>query len=351
MPEPTAVTALTRVGRRGWELHALDAPAATWGDDAVLVTGGDAAVRVPLRADPAQGSAVHHLERPVAHPTAFEVHDATGRVLLRDTDVALVRTAGADAFAAEQHGPVRLRLRAAAAPGPRPLLLFLHGGAEAGDDNHAQLVGTFGPVHLAQRYPDVHVLAPQAPAPAGGPPPHRPFAESDLDPTSGWHRAYLAAVCDVVRGMVADGRVDPDRVYLTGVSMGGAGALRALSVAPDLFTAAAPVCPTMTPETFGILRGLDRTRLWLSTAYVDHTPYRHKYLVDGVLHLRDRGNADAHLTLFSPEQLARHGVADRDDLPLDALLRENHLSWVATYEDEDGILSWLMSRVGRPATR
>nr|WP_046527888.1 hypothetical protein [Cellulomonas sp. FA1] len=165
MPEPTAVTALTRVGRRGWELHALGAPAATWGDDAVLVTGGDAAVRVPLRADPAQGPAVHHLERPVPHPTAFEVHDATGRVLLRDTDVALVRTAGADAFAAEQHGPVRLRLRAAAAPGPRPLLLFLHGGAEAGDDNHAQLVGTFGPVHLAQRYPDVHVLAPQAPRP------------------------------------------------------------------------------------------------------------------------------------------------------------------------------------------
>ena len=33
--------------------------------------------------------------------------------------------------------------------------------------------------------------------------------------------------------------------------MGGAGTVRAMSVGSDLFAAAIPVCPSMTPETFG----------------------------------------------------------------------------------------------------
>ena len=151
--------------------------------------------------------------------------------------------------------------------------------------------------------------------------------------------------------MVADGAVDARRVYVTGISMGGAGVLRTLSVDPELFAAAAPVCPTMTPETSAILRGLVSTRIWVSTAYIDHTVYRHKYVAEGVLHLRDRGNPHARFSLFSPEQLARHGIARNHDRPLDELLAENHASWVATYEDEDGSSTWLTSQVRDLETR
>jgi hypothetical protein len=38
--------------------------------------------------------------------------------------------------------------------------------------------------------------------------------------------------------------VDPDRVYLTGISMGGAGALRLALTRPDVWAAVAAVCPT-----------------------------------------------------------------------------------------------------------
>jgi hypothetical protein len=43
--------------------------------------------------------------------------------------------------------------------------------------------------------------------------------------------------------------IDPDRIYLTGVSMGGAGALRLALTHPDFWAAVAAVCPTAEPET------------------------------------------------------------------------------------------------------
>ncbi|HEV3330755.1 MAG TPA: alpha/beta hydrolase-fold protein [Bryobacteraceae bacterium] len=42
--------------------------------------------------------------------------------------------------------------------------------------------------------------------------------------------------------------VDQDRVYLTGISMGGAGALRLALTRPDVWAAVAPVCPAPSPE-------------------------------------------------------------------------------------------------------
>ena len=44
--------------------------------------------------------------------------------------------------------------------------------------------------------------------------------------------------------------VDGRRVYVTGMSMGGAGTIRAMSVGAGLFAACVPVCPSMTPETW-----------------------------------------------------------------------------------------------------
>ena len=186
---------------------------------------------------------------------------------------------GLDAFTAEQEGSVLYRLYRPEASVPRPLILFLHGVGESGNDNFSQMVGTVGAIRLAERYPDMYIMAPQAPA--------RPktadqtrasrqsFAEATMNITYGWTRTYLSQICDIIRKMIAAGQVDPHRVYVTGLSMGGGGALCAMSVGADLFAASAPVCPTMTPESFAILRGLTHGKLWISAAYVDHTIYRH----------------------------------------------------------------------------
>ncbi len=109
-----------------------------------------------------------------------------------------------------------------AAPGRRwPLLLFLHGAGERGDD--LSLVGVHGPLkeRAAGRDLPFVIVAPQVPT------------------GERWTLGRIAAALD---GALASYRIDPDRVYLTGLSMGGFGTWEALQRMPERFAAAVPIC-------------------------------------------------------------------------------------------------------------
>ena len=257
-------------------------------------------------------------------------------------------TLWADRFRPGEENGIRYRIYQPEGNGPRPLILFLHGGGEGGLDNWKQLVGCFGPTFLAEKYPDCYVMAPQATCPEPTPEQLEAFKRQTFYNSwnmTGWDRETLSRICDIIRSLIAQGKVNPKRVYVTGLSMGGGGTLRAMNVGSDLFAAAVPVCPTMTPETFHILCGLTHAKIWIAASYIDHTLYRHKYLVDGVMKLRDAGNRDAHLTLFSPEDLAKYGIGIIPDMPLEARFGWNHTCWIPTYHDEEGIMSWMMNQV------
>ena len=257
-----------------------------------------------------------------------------------------------DKFGRLEEGRVLYRLYTPDAKGPRPLILFLHGGGNGGyegeRDNNKHIITDYGPVNFAENYPDVYVMAPMAVEARRDMSKFNPnirFAESDSMnvPGFGWCREYLGQICDIIRRMIAEGKVDGKRVYVTGMSMGGAGTIRAMSVASDLFAACVPVCPSMSPETFSILKSIRRP-VWVTSAYIDHTLYRHKYLVDAVMYLRDNGNSNARLTLFSPEDLEKYDIAITPDLPYPRLFSENHASWIPTYSNEYGIMSWLLNQ-------
>ena len=274
-----------------------------------------------------------------------------GLQFARDEFTIHTRTAD-DRFERLEEGRVLYRLYSPDAKGPRPLILFLHGGGNGGyegeRDNNKHIVADYGPVNFAENYPDLYVMAPMAVEARRDMSTFNPnirFARSDSMnvPGFGWCREYLGQVCDIIRRMIAEGKVDAKRVYVTGMSMGGAGTIRAMSVASDLFAACLPVCPSMSPETFSILKSIRRP-VWVTSAYIDHTLYRHKYLVDAVMYLRDNGNSNAHLTLFSPEDLEKYDVAVTPDLPYPRLFGENHASWIPTYCNEYGIMSWLLNQ-------
>jgi len=141
--------------------------------------------------------------------------------------------------------PFRYRLLrpTPAAPGRRyPVVLFLHGSGERGSDNEAQL--KFLPTWLAEpamreRHPCL-VVAPQCRTdhkwvevswqdPQGGQQPEEPSV--DLS-------AAVAALDDVLAAEPAD----PDRVLLTGLSMGGYGTWDLAARCPERFAAALPIC-------------------------------------------------------------------------------------------------------------
>jgi len=104
-----------------------------------------------------------------------------------------------------------------------PLILSLHGAGERGDD--PELVSIHGIPRLAKDRPDwpFIALSPQCPADATW--------MTELD--------ALVAVLDAV---VAGHAVDPDRLYLTGFSMGGYGTWSLATLYPHRFAAIAPIC-------------------------------------------------------------------------------------------------------------
>ena len=114
-----------------------------------------------------------------------------------------------------------------------PLLLFLHGSAERGDDNVSQLhrgVEVFNTPHVREAFPCI-VVAPQAPA--GG-----SFGGA-------WYPQRWSTQDSVARlvGELSTRRtVDPSRLYLAGLSMGAIGGWELLVRHRALFAAAVLIC-------------------------------------------------------------------------------------------------------------
>ncbi len=103
----------------------------------------------------------------------------------------------------------------------KPLMVFLHGRGERGND--LNLVKKHGPPKILEKkdLPFI-VVSPQCP-------------KSDL----WWKPEIVAGLVDEV---VAKQRVDKSRIYLTGLSQGGFGTWATAAVHPKKFAAIAPIC-------------------------------------------------------------------------------------------------------------
>jgi predicted peptidase len=106
-----------------------------------------------------------------------------------------------------------------------PLMVFLHGAGEAGT-NLARLT-TLGPPRIVESKPDFPFIL-----------------VSPLSPARGWDPDKLNALLDEI---IRKYRVDKDRVYLTGASMGGSGTWALAAAHPEKFAAIAPLCGTGNP--------------------------------------------------------------------------------------------------------
>ena len=65
--------------------------------------------------------------------------------------------------------------------------------------------------------------------------------------TMGYQGIPESDVYDVLADVERRFPIDQDRVYLTGISMGGSGALRLALTRPDVWAAVAPICPAASP--------------------------------------------------------------------------------------------------------
>ena len=127
-----------------------------------------------------------------------------------------------------------------------PLILFLHGRGECGSDLTRVLCdGLPRYIAHASQVP-FFVLAPQCPA------------------GTDWS-AHHTALVTMLEQVVEVYQVDPHRIYLTGLSMGGRGTWQLAVEHAHRFAAIAPICgrtPDM-PDFFERLAGLQTMPVWV----------------------------------------------------------------------------------------
>lgn len=148
--------------------------------------------------------------------------------------------------------------------GPIPLVVFLHGAGERGDDNSLQLrhfpERWVREGHLGKRHPAV-VLAFQCPEETWWSAVRKNQRNEWVSDPDGVLTPQLEAVMAKVRELAADPAIDDRRIYLTGLSMGGFGSWDLLEHHPDFFAAAVPICGGGKPSAArGIAAG--RTPIW-----------------------------------------------------------------------------------------
>ncbi|MEN9744992.1 MAG: hypothetical protein RL640_830 [Bacteroidota bacterium] len=134
-----------------------------------------------------------------------------------------------------------------------PLLIFLHGAGERGNDNEAQL--TWGADLFLDslnrvKFPAI-VIFPQCP-------PNDKWSEYNknaLNDSTGYAFSDAAAIrkplkllSDFIDTLLQSNQIDKKRVYIGGLSMGGFGTLELLWRRPQTFAAAFPICGATNPN-------------------------------------------------------------------------------------------------------
>ncbi|MCC6669992.1 MAG: family 78 glycoside hydrolase catalytic domain [Planctomycetes bacterium] len=217
----------------------------------------------------------------------------------------------------DQELPYRLLRPRSVAEGARyPLLLFLHGAGERGQDNHRQLIHLL-PTPLLQdegrtRFP-CFVVAPQCPK-------DQLWVEVDWSKGGAMPAGpspALRMVLELLDRLAEELPIDLGRVYVTGLSMGGYGTFDLACRAPERFAAAVPVCGGGDPTQAERLRALP---LW-------------------VFHSADDRTVPVERSRAMVEALRGLGAAPRYTEFRDA----GHASWRPAYADPE-LWTWLFAQ-------
>jgi predicted peptidase len=184
-----------------------------------------------------------------------------------------------------------------------PLILFLHGAGERGAA--LQKVKKHGIPRVVEegRVADFPFIAAAPQCPEG----------------SRW-TVQLEALAALLDDLQAGYRIDPERIYLTGLSMGGFGTWALAAALPARFAAIAPVCG-----------GGDRS----SVRRLTHLP-------TWVFH----GAADPTVPLTRSAEMVEALALAGGDVRFTVYPEARHDSWTPTYDNPD-LYAWFLSHTRR----
>jgi predicted esterase len=176
-----------------------------------------------------------------------------------------------------------------------PLMLFLHGSGETGTEvNKVKVNGPPKMIAQGKKFPFI-VVSPQAS--------HYNWDENEL--------------YDMLTSIMKKYRVDKNRVYLTGLSMGGFGSWKLAIKHPEMFAAVVPICGG--GDTTDIYR-LRNTAVWAFHGAKDDVVLPSQSI--SMVNALKKYNPKAKLTIY-PEA--------------------NHNSWEVTYNN-DSLYTWMLQQ-------
>lgn len=184
-----------------------------------------------------------------------------------------------------------------------PLMIFLHGSGESGSDlDKVKQHGLPKLIAAGKEFPFL-VVSPQSP---GG----------------GWNVEVMNGLLDEIMSKY---KVDADRVYLTGLSMGGYGTWAWALDSPNRFAAIAPICGGGTPRR---ARALKNVPVWVFHGAKDPTvPVKE-----------------------SEDMVAALKKADTVEVKFTVYPDAGHDSWTATYDNPE-LYDWLLKHSRTPTVK
>ncbi|MFH4964856.1 prolyl oligopeptidase family serine peptidase [Gaetbulibacter sp. M235] len=205
-----------------------------------------------------------------------------------------------------------------------PLVLFLHGRGEQGNDNETQLVHgskLFLENYSKDEFPAI-IIFPQCPKDDYWANVNRNESKKGLEKYKfkrlGKPTKSMTLVLSLMEDLTKKSYVKKDQVYVGGLSMGGMGTFEIINRKPDMFAAAFPICGGGNPKS--VNRYANKISLWVFHGGKDDVviPY---FSLRMVAALQKKG-ADVKLTYFE---------------------NDNHNSWDSAFAEPE-LLSWLFSK-------
>lgn len=178
-----------------------------------------------------------------------------------------------------------------------PLVIFLHGAGERGDN--IDLVKVHGPPKLAEKNPDLPYIIVSPQCPTGKRWDNTPLMQAWLNE------------------LLGDYKVDTSRIYLTGLSMGGYGTWHWAAAEPQRFAAIVPICGGGDPATAERLKSIP--------TWVFH------------------GDKDQAVPITQSQKMIDAIKAAGGDPKFTIYEGVGHDSWTATYDNGD-VWKWMLEQ-------
>lgn len=180
----------------------------------------------------------------------------------------------------------------------KPLIIFLHGSGEKGND--LEKVKVHGPFkYLKTHKLDAYVLAPQCPQ------------------EEYWDEEVLYRL---IQKVIKENKIDPDRIYLTGLSMGGWGAWNLAFAHPDMFSALVPIA-----------------------GFVDRVPMIENCKIKDIPTRIFHGLLDDVVDVSYSVNIYKKLQTCSTDIELTIFDDANHDSWTRVYDDP-AIYEWMLQQ-------